>query len=222
MSLVDDPEFSDVIFIFPKEKDEGKRTLLADRNILAARCERFRVLFGVADGHDYHREAENNIVEGSNGAEAERGKEPVEKENGPNRKEKGKEKEKEKEKDEGRRKEVSTHNGLGGTSLPIEITETEFGYDTYKHFIFYLYTGEVRLDNQKDALPLMVIADLYSLDHLKFLCAKYLMTCVNLRNVARLFKKADDLHSAELKVPTLPPPPLLPLLPSLSLFFYPL
>jgi len=218
MSLVDDPEFSDVIFIFPKEKDEGKRTLLADRNILAARCERFRVLFGVADGHDDHREAEKDIAEGSTGAGVEREKELVEKENGPHKKEK----EKEKEKDEGRRKEVSTHNELGGISLPIEITETEFGYDTYKHFIFYLYTGEVRLDNQKDALPLMVIADLYSLDHLKFLCAKYLMTCVNLRNVARLFKKADDLHSAELKVPTLPPPPLLPLLPSLSLFFYPL
>lgn len=79
-----------------------------------------------------------------------------------------------------------------------EIVITNINYEAFYSLLEYLYTGDL-VCKPRDLMAVLQSADLYQLDHLKYICERKLQRFVDQENAVYLFQMADKFKASTLK-----------------------
>ena len=82
------------------------------------------------------------------------------------------------------------------------INETEmkcYSYETYYHFIQYLYTDSIETKDNKTLNELLLLSDMYSEEELKIRCVSLIKRLINIENVCDFYCSAIINKSSDLE-----------------------
>ncbi|ELR16677.1 BTB/POZ domain containing protein [Acanthamoeba castellanii str. Neff] len=202
--LINDDEYSDVVFVFESDVDgrgrgaEGKerehrllkrdsrerREIRAHRNILYARCEQLKEMI---EGPT----TTTTVTSARSDNEKKKTKTKTTKKNKKKGKKKAKEEEEEEVDDKGEGEAAATKRRL----RRVKIRGIE--YEVFYQLVVYLYTSELRLRDPPDEhvlIGLMLVANGFGLEHLRSLSGWLATRCVTVDNVALFLTKAHALN----------------------------